>query len=120
VYCYIRADNNDLRARCSLLAPCEIDPKTFKLLTAIGGLFVFFLLYGVVQEKIMTKPYGKNENGDDVFFKVSAFLVLNNRVVTMVMAIVLAVWNGESTMPVAPLYTYFGCASREANIFICA
>jgi len=84
------------------------DPKTLKMLIAIGGLFVFFLLYGVVQEKIMTKPYGQDEDGNDVFFTVSAFLVLNNRVVTMVMAIVLAIWNGESTVPVAPLYTYFG------------
>lgn len=75
---------------------------------AVGGLFVFFLLYGVIQEKIMTKPYGVDENGVKVFFTVSAFLVLNNRVVTMVMAVILAIWNGESTVPMAPLYTYFG------------
>jgi hypothetical protein len=97
----------------------------------VAGLFLFFLLYGVVQERIMTKPYGVDENGEgekykqffffffffffvdvafvssffsDVFFTESAFLVLNNRVVTMVIAFGLALYNGESTAPVAPLF----------------
>ena len=34
-----------------------------KLFAAVGGLFAFFLMYGVVQERIMTKPYGVDEDG---------------------------------------------------------
>jgi adenosine 3'-phospho 5'-phosphosulfate transporter B2 len=47
-----------------------------------------------------------------VFFTESAFLVLNNRVVTMVIAFGLALYNGESTAPVAPL---FGNQSTNTN-----
>jgi hypothetical protein len=37
------------------------DPKMPKLILSAGGLFLFFLMYGVVQERIMTKPYGVDE-----------------------------------------------------------
>lgn len=43
-----------------------------------------------------------------MYFKESAFLVFNNRVVTMVIAFGLALWHGESTKPVAPVYAYVG------------
>jgi len=84
------------------------DPKMPKLFAAVGGLFAFFLMYGVVQERIMTKPYGVDEDGNEVFFKSSAFLVLNNRIVTMGVALLLALWKGESARPIAPLLAYGG------------
>eukprot|EP01108_Squamamoeba_japonica_P005967 TRINITY_DN4806_c0_g1_i1.p1 TRINITY_DN4806_c0_g1~~TRINITY_DN4806_c0_g1_i1.p1 ORF type:complete len:374 (+),score=87.50 TRINITY_DN4806_c0_g1_i1:43-1122(+) len=84
------------------------DPKMPKLFAAVGGLFAFFLMYGVVQERIMTKPYGEDADGKAVYFTTSAFLVLNNRLVTMCVAILLALWKGESTRPIAPLFAYGG------------
>ena len=66
----------------------------------------------------MTKPYGVDDDGKPVRFTISAFLVLNNRVVTMAIAILLAIWNKQETMPVAPvsviyLFIYF-CAIWSA------
>lgn len=84
------------------------DPSLPRKLLSVAGLFLFFLLYGVVQERIMTKPYGVDSDGENVYFKESAFLVFNNRVVTMLIALGLALWHGESTKPVAPLFAYGG------------
>mmetsp|Transcript_19948 Transcript_19948/g.34174 ORF Transcript_19948/g.34174 Transcript_19948/m.34174 type:complete len:356 (+) Transcript_19948:42-1109(+) len=84
------------------------DPKMPKLLLSVAGLFLFFLIYGLLQERIMTKPYGTDEDGREVYFKNSAFLVLNNRLVTMTLAIVLTTIKKEQLGPVAPLYAYFG------------
>uniref|UniRef100_A0A7S1VK03 Uncharacterized protein n=1 Tax=Sexangularia sp. CB-2014 TaxID=1486929 RepID=A0A7S1VK03_9EUKA len=86
------------------------DPKTVRLVLLISGLFLFFLLYGVVQERIMTKPYGMDADGNPIFFKNTAFLVFNNRVVTMTIAVFLALRSGESLRNQAPLSNYFGAS----------
>merc|ERR1739848_508160 len=99
---------SDSNSPIALVVKHLSDPKTARLMLAVGGLFVFFLMYGVVQERIMTKPYGVDGNGDPVLFKTSAFLVFNNRVVTMCIAMLLAWWKGEMLRPIAPLYAYGG------------
>lgn len=37
-------------------------PENFGLLAGCtAGIMVFFLVYGVVQERVMTRPYGEDE-----------------------------------------------------------
>lgn len=73
-----------------------------KMSMCVGGIVGSLVLYGVLQERIMTRPYGDEEE----HFKYSVFLVLNNRVISMLTAaMVLAIRGGQVT-PGAPLYKY--------------
>jgi len=74
----------------------------FRLLGLGAALIGSFLLYGVLQERIMTRPY------DGVKFHNSAYLVLNNRVVAMLTAIIMIKLRGEQLINIAPLYNYAG------------
>lgn len=82
-------------------------PATSTILKIIGcvvGVVGSLLVYGILQERIMTRPYGEGE--DEEFFTFSVFLVMNNRLVSMCVAvIVLAVIRG-AVAPVAPIYKY--------------
>ncbi|KAK9917876.1 hypothetical protein WJX75_009158 [Coccomyxa subellipsoidea] len=60
------------------------------------------MVYSVLQERIMTRPFGDDGNS----FKFSMFLVLCNRLVTCVLAVCCLLWVGESMKPVAPSYGY--------------
>lgn len=67
-----------------------------------GGGIIFMLgLYGVIQERIMSEPYGENE-----FFRVSVFLVLCNRLVAITYASVMIACKGEEFGNKAPLWKY--------------
>ena len=70
------------------------------------ALMVFFILYGVIQERIMTQPYIDKEL-NEVMFTNSAFLVLNNRIVAIIGAILILIYNKESLQMTAPMYKYF-------------
>lgn len=76
---------------------------TFRMLLACAALVLFFLIYGVFQERLMTIPYG--DSGEK--FQWSAFLVLNNRLVCVLVAMGILHYKGESFRNVAPLYKYF-------------
>jgi adenosine 3'-phospho 5'-phosphosulfate transporter B2 len=75
------------------------------MLASIAMLF-FFLLYGVLQERIMTLPYGP----DRVVFKSSTYLVFNNRVIGILVAIAIMQWRGEDLRNTAPILSYAGVA----------
>ena len=75
-----------------------------KIIGCVVGVVGSLLVYGILQERIMTRPYGEGE--DEEFFTFSVFLVMNNRLVSMCVAvIVLAVIRG-AVAPVAPIYKY--------------
>ncbi|BDA48713.1 Adenosine 3'-phospho 5'-phosphosulfate transporter 1 [Coccomyxa sp. Obi] len=67
-----------------------------------GGIVSSLMVYSVLQERIMTRPFG--EDGDT--FKFSLFIVLCNRLVTCILAVGCLLWFGESVKPVAPSYGY--------------
>mmetsp|Transcript_34078 Transcript_34078/g.95927 ORF Transcript_34078/g.95927 Transcript_34078/m.95927 type:complete len:373 (+) Transcript_34078:49-1167(+) len=90
-------------------------PTTAKMFLACGTLVVFFLLYGVLQERLMTIPYGP----DGQMFTFSAFLVLNNRVVVCTVAFAILMYQGESPRNVAPLYKYFGISFSNTLATMC-
>ena len=68
-------------------------PSTATMLKVLGcvtGVVGSLLVYGILQERIMTRPYGEGDDAEK--FTFSVFLVMNNRCVSMlVAAIVLAV-----------------------------
>lgn len=94
-------------------------PKQAKLLFAVISIMVLFLLYGIVQEKLMTTPYGTLQdlkhpwslNGtllgkDKAKFKDTALLVTINRLVSILFALVLLRIQQEPLSPAAPLRLY--------------
>mmetsp|Transcript_15986 Transcript_15986/g.40780 ORF Transcript_15986/g.40780 Transcript_15986/m.40780 type:complete len:356 (-) Transcript_15986:180-1247(-) len=68
------------------------------------GILSTLCTYGILQERIMTMPYGKKGE----FFKYSLLIVLVNRLGTCLVALVTSAVKGESLKPIAPLYAYAG------------
>ena len=71
-----------------------------------AGIIGTLVCYGILQERIMTIPYGEKGRGN--YFKYSLFIVLLNRFLTCCTAFVTCVVKGEGLKPVAPLYAYAG------------
>lgn len=65
-----------------------------------SGIIVSLGLYGVLQERIMSEPYG------DEFFRVSVFLVFCNRVAAICYAALMVLMKGESFKHMVPLWKY--------------
>ncbi|CAJ1397781.1 unnamed protein product [Effrenium voratum] len=64
------------------------------------GIIVFLLIYGTLQERIMTRPYG------DQVFNSSIFLVLCNRAVAAICALCAVCWRREPVTNGAPCWQY--------------
>mmetsp|Transcript_2170 Transcript_2170/g.5810 ORF Transcript_2170/g.5810 Transcript_2170/m.5810 type:complete len:336 (-) Transcript_2170:234-1241(-) len=75
-----------------------------------AGIIGCLLVYGLLQERIMSEPYG--EAGD--IFKVSVFLVLCNRLVAVCFASGMMFGKGEAVKNMAPLWKY--CAISLSNV----
>jgi len=67
-----------------------------------AGIILTLVVYGVLQERIMTQPYGPG--GD--FFTNSVFLVMCNRFAAVVSALCFATANEEPLGHKAPLWKY--------------
>lgn len=114
--------------------------STLKLLIFACGIMVSFVMYGVVQERIMTVPYKTDdmiETAEDdaekfpgEMFKQSAFLVLMNRLVASALAFTVIVatyfWSGDKTKGVvrglrgvAPFYAYCGVSFSNITATWC-
>eukprot|EP00013_Stygamoeba_regulata_P007069 CAMPEP_0177641238 /NCGR_PEP_ID=MMETSP0447-20121125/6961_1 /TAXON_ID=0 /ORGANISM="Stygamoeba regulata, Strain BSH-02190019" /LENGTH=352 /DNA_ID=CAMNT_0019143345 /DNA_START=136 /DNA_END=1194 /DNA_ORIENTATION=+ len=74
------------------------------MILSASALMVSLLMYGVVQERIMTQAYG--QEGEK--FLASAFLVFNNRAVAIATAIACLMYKGDSLAPAAPVIKFFG------------
>merc|ERR1719284_405587 len=72
--------------------------------------------YGILQERIMSQPYGHGKEA--VLFTDSVFLVFMNRSVAVVFAIVMALAKGESLVNSAPLWKYL--AISFSNVYASA
>src|SRR3989338_2570221 len=86
-----------------------------KQLFAGCGLIDFFLVYGVLQERIMTIPWGEAEE----MFSSSAFLVLNNRIVAILLSFAILVYTKQTLAPAAPIHKYFGIAISNTGATFC-
>ena len=61
--------------------------EKWKLCWCFSGIMAFFLVYGIMQERLMTTTYEADEDGDGERFTDTAFLVLVNRVVSIGFAV---------------------------------
>lgn len=77
-----------------------------------AGIIVSLVIYGILQERIMTQPY----NGQT--FSSSVFLVLCNRLAAVGFALIFATIRGESLVNQAPLWKY--AVVSLSNVFASA
>lgn len=68
------------------------------------------VLYGVLQERVMTKGWGPHQE----LFPYSSFLVLSNRLLTVLVLIGHSMYSGHTFIPVAPLRSY--CLVSASNM----
>jgi len=99
--------------------PVEQYARNTRLAGCIIGIMSFFLLYGVLQERIMLEPYGKDDEGKPVYFKDTTFLVFSNRVFAAFVACIIMLYKGMSMRNVAPLHKYFGVAMSNFSATWC-
>jgi len=76
-----------------------------------AGIIGTLLVYGVLQERIMTQPYGN----EGAMFTDSVFLVLCNRIFNAIFAITMMCILGEGKLWSAPLWKY--AAISLSNVY---
>ncbi|XP_059501699.1 adenosine 3'-phospho 5'-phosphosulfate transporter 1 [Stegostoma tigrinum] len=79
--------------------------QTIKLLACVVGLQASYLTWGVVQERVMTKTYGKTETDPGVKFRDSQFLVFMNRILAVLVAGLCCALSKQPRHG-APMYKY--------------
>merc|ERR1719310_1173626 len=77
------------------------------------GIIIMLGFYGVIQERVMSVPYG----GD--LFKASVFLVLCNRIFAVLFASTMCAVNQESPVNKAPLWKYFAISLSNVAATTC-
>lgn len=77
------------------------------------GIIGSLVLYGLLQERIMSQPYGHD------YFKVSVFLVLCNRLVAIVFSLVMIAAKGESFKNTAPFWKYLAISFSNVGASTC-
>lgn len=87
--------------------------KAIRLVGCFLGLQASYIIWGLVQERMVTKAYG--EGADAEFFPSSAFLVFGNRALALVVSATIVYWpwsnrsNTDAVVPQglkAPLWQY--------------
>ncbi|XP_066149224.1 adenosine 3'-phospho 5'-phosphosulfate transporter 1 [Euwallacea fornicatus] len=72
------------------------------------GLQVSYLLWGVLQEKVMTQKY-KNSSEEATYFKDSQFLVFMNRILAFILSAIV-IFCSRQPRHKCPLYKYVFCS----------
>jgi len=88
-------------------------PQALKILGCVVGVVGSLLVYGLLQERIMTRPYETDDSGQE-YFKFSVFLVLSNRLLSCLMAMGILAYSRGNVQPVAGLHRY--CAVSLSNV----
>ena len=71
-----------------------------------AGIIISLGAYGVLQERVMSVPYGDLELGNQEFFKVSVFLVLCNRLAAILFSLLMVAVKKESYKATVPIWKY--------------
>ena len=95
-------------------APMMRAPMTCIALCA-AGVVGSLIVYGILQERIMTRPYGD----DAEYFKYSVFLVLNNRILSASLAAAILSYTKGMVKPAAPLWKYAGVSTSNVLATTC-
>jgi len=77
------------------------------------GIIIMLGIYGVIQEKVMSVPYGGE------LFKASIFLVLVNRLFAVLFASTMCAVHQESPVNKAPLWKYFAISLSNVAATTC-
>ena len=88
-----------------------------KLFGCVVGVVGSLLVYGVLQEKIMTRPYGYDADAE--FFTFSVFLVMNSRLVSIFVAVLVLAKTHGAISPVAPVYKYAAVSGSNVIATTC-
>lgn len=83
------------------------------IIYAVGIIFLLGV-YGVLQERIMSVPYGTD------FFQASTFLVLLTRIITMLVSFTTILVKGEPVRNQAPFWQYFVVALSNVGSTSCS
>lgn len=75
--------------------------SAIRCVSLASGIILGLGVYGVLQERIMSEPYGEEQ------FTTSVFLVFCNRVAAIVFALAMVAVKGESYKASVPLWKYF-------------
>lgn len=81
-----------------------IENKNVVLALCVVGIVGSLLCYGVLQERVMTRPFGEDEER----FTYSVFIVLHNRAISSLVALIAIALRKSPIAPVAPAYAYLG------------
>eukprot|EP01111_Echinosteliopsis_oligospora_P019146 TRINITY_DN909_c0_g1_i1.p1 TRINITY_DN909_c0_g1~~TRINITY_DN909_c0_g1_i1.p1 ORF type:complete len:361 (-),score=95.18 TRINITY_DN909_c0_g1_i1:95-1177(-) len=92
---------------------------TTRMVLAVAGIMGFFLLYGLLQERIMTRKYGEDELGRPIYFEETTFLVLSNRVLAIIIGLSIMFYQGLDIKNAAPLHKYMGVAASNFSATWC-
>lgn len=77
------------------------------------GIIGSLVVYGLLQERIMTEPYGTE------LFTTSVFLVFCNRAVAIMFAIVMIGVKGENVQNAAPFWKYLAISFSNVGASTC-
>lgn len=95
----------DVEAGTGLTRKETMMKSAMQLLFCVAGLQGSYLTWGVLQEMIMTRSYGTDEDGNEIRFTNSQYLVFINRILAFIAAYIVC---RMTTQPrhTAPLYRY--------------
>jgi len=88
---------------------------TIRMALYAAGILGSLIVYGLLQERIITRPYGD----EGAKFKSSAYLVFNNRVVAVIIAMVLLLRHRETFKNQAPLLSFAGVSVSNTIATFC-
>lgn len=88
---------------------------TLHVTYCVTGIVGCLMLYGTLQERIMAEPFAP----DNAMFKETLFIVLCNRVVTSLVALVALFSMQMDAKPVAPIYSYVAVAFSNVIATTC-
>ena len=90
-------------------------PQALKILGCVVGVVGSLLVYGLLQERIMTRPY-ETDGENEEYFKFSVFLVLSNRLLSCLMAMGILAYSRGNVQPVAGIHRYCAVSlSKEVS-----
>ena len=81
----------------------------------VVGVVGSLIVYGILQERIMTRPYGVESE----YFKYSVFLVLSNRVLSASLAAAILAYTKGMVQPAAPIWKYAGVSASNVLATTC-
>lgn len=99
--------------------PPERFSRNTRLAFCVGGIMGFFIVYGILQESIMTAPYDIDKDGEPVYFEESTFLVFSNRIFAAIVAVCILLYKGQSIRNAAPLHKYLGVSVSNFSATWC-